>query len=336
MTVDHTLVPSTQSNFTVLVSVTDATLKTTANGGHVANSNGYDIGFYTDSSGSTKLKWEIESYNPVTGQLIAWVKIPTLSSTSDTSFYLFYGDPSITSDQSDPVNTWDSNFKAVYHLGNGMLNSFSARFRFARLGCFAAQVAVAKGDEVMKVLLHKLLLITVLTIAVTSLLCVPPAQAYTVTLKQVGSNVVAHGSGAINLTGLTFISSGEDNPGIVPFLGVISTGPFASNIDVYRGFTGPTDFGSGPGAPANTATGDFVEISGVGLQLFVPLNYVSGAALSDSMTFNNATFASIGATPGAYVWSRGTGLANRMVVRQFLCSASVCSAWLPCGANCRC
>jgi len=120
MTVDHNFVPSTQSNFTILVSVTDATLRIISNGGHVANSNGYDIGFYTDSSGSTKLKWEIESYNPVTGQLIAWVKIPTLSSTSDTSFYLFYGDPSITSDQSDPVNTWDSNFKAVYHLGNGI------------------------------------------------------------------------------------------------------------------------------------------------------------------------------------------------------------------------
>ena len=111
MTVNHTLVPSTQSNFTVLVSVTDATLRTISNGGHVANSNGYDIGFYTDSSGSTKLKWEIDSYNPVTGQLIAWVKIPTLSSTSDTSFYLFYGDPSITTDQSDPVNTWDSQFQ---------------------------------------------------------------------------------------------------------------------------------------------------------------------------------------------------------------------------------
>ena len=116
---NHNFVPSAQSNFTVLVSVTDATLRTISNGGHVANFNGYDIGFYTDSSGSTKLKWEIESYNPVTGQLIAWVQIPTLSSTSDTSFYLFYGDPSITSDQSDRVNTWDSNFKAVYHLGNG-------------------------------------------------------------------------------------------------------------------------------------------------------------------------------------------------------------------------
>jgi hypothetical protein len=119
MTVHHTLVPSTQSNFTVLVSVTDATLRTVSNGGHVANPNGYDIGFYTDASGSTKLKWEIDSYNPSTGRLIAWVKIPTLSSTSDTSFYLFYGNPSITTDQSDRLNTWDSSFKAVYHLGNG-------------------------------------------------------------------------------------------------------------------------------------------------------------------------------------------------------------------------
>ena len=99
--------------------MTDATLRTISNGGHVANANGYDIGFYTDSSGSTKLKWEIDSYNPVTGQLNAWVKIPTLSSTSDTSFYLLYGDPSITTDQSDPVNTWDSNFKAIYHLRDG-------------------------------------------------------------------------------------------------------------------------------------------------------------------------------------------------------------------------
>ena len=119
MTIDHTKVPSTQSNFTVLVSVTDPALKTVANGGHVANANGYDIGFYADSGGTTKLKWEVEKYDGTTGNLIAWVKIPSVSSTTDTSFYLFYGDPSITTDQSDPLNTWDSNFKAVYHLGNG-------------------------------------------------------------------------------------------------------------------------------------------------------------------------------------------------------------------------
>ena len=39
----------------------------------------------------------------------------------------------------------------------------------------------------------------------------------------------------------------------------------------------------------------------------MPTGYVSGTALSDSMTFNNATFASLGVTPGTYVWSWGAG-----------------------------
>ena len=119
LTIDHTKVPSTQSNFTVLVSLTDPALKTVANGGHVVNANGYDIGFYADSGGTTKLKWEVEKYDGTTGNLIAWVKIPSVSSSTDTVFYLMYGDSSINTDQSDPPNTWDLNFKAVWHLGNG-------------------------------------------------------------------------------------------------------------------------------------------------------------------------------------------------------------------------
>ncbi len=116
-TIDHTKVPTTQTDFTVLVSVTDPTLKTAANGGHVQNSQGFDISF--SDSGFSRLKWEIDSYDGVNGILTAWVKIPTLSSVADTIFNLSYGDATITSDQSDPVGTWSNGFLGVWHEGNG-------------------------------------------------------------------------------------------------------------------------------------------------------------------------------------------------------------------------
>jgi hypothetical protein len=52
---------------------------------------------------------------------------------------------------------------------------------------------------------------------------------------------------------------------------------------------------------ASTGSGDFVSMRGLFGFMFVPQGYVSGAALSDSITFNNATFASLGLTPGTYV-----------------------------------
>src|SRR6188472_2884259 len=162
----------------------------------------------------------------------------------------------------------------------------------------------------MNALPKKLLPLTLFAIAVTSLFFVRPAQAYIVTLQQVGSNVVANGSGAINLTGLTFpipsLTLAEVNGGD----GVIITGPHGFGlVDQYTGFMGPPSFGSGGPFAPNTGSGDFVGISG-GIMfpfLLVPQGYASGAALSDSMTFNNATFASLGVTPGTYVWTWGTG-----------------------------
>jgi VPDSG-CTERM motif len=62
---------------------------------------------------------------------------------------------------------------------------------------------------------------------------------------------------------------------------------------------------------ASSSSGNLVAISAAVGILGVPAGYVSGTALSDSMTFDSATFASLGVTPGTYVWTWGAGGANQ-------------------------
>ncbi|MFL6552476.1 MAG: VPDSG-CTERM sorting domain-containing protein [Chthoniobacterales bacterium] len=159
----------------------------------------------------------------------------------------------------------------------------------------------------MKTLILAAIRCSLMFTAVTaSLFSVRPAQAYTVTLEQVGSNVVATGGGALDLTGLTF----EQNflnapPQIQANFSLMITGPGGANQSQYVGFTGPTNFGSGDLVFADTGSGDGVGIFGT--SIIVPQGYISGAALSSSATFNNATLASLGATPGFYSWTWGDG-----------------------------
>src|SRR5438132_14295713 len=102
----------------------------------------------------------------------------------------------------------------------------------------------AKEQKVKSLKFFKPTLATTLAIVLASLLSVRPAQAgYTVTLQQVGPDVVATGSGSIDLTGLTFYQSGSLNPYVIPHSvllpthGVIgiSTGPTSSSVDTYSG-----------------------------------------------------------------------------------------------------
>ena len=117
ITIDHTLCGSANStDFPVLITGTYTYLKTTGNGGNVTSSSGYDIAFYSDSGLTTQLKHETVSWNGSTGAVEYWVKVPTLSSSSDTVIYLAYGDSGVTTDQSDKVNTWNTNFASVWHM----------------------------------------------------------------------------------------------------------------------------------------------------------------------------------------------------------------------------
>ena len=162
-------------------------------------------------------------------------------------------------------------------------------------------------------------LATTLAIVLTSLLSVGPAQAgYTVTLQQVGPDVVATGSGAIDLHGLTVSRSFFQDPGIKPFGHIlvgpafIATGPTSSSVHPYFGaITGPRIFGSSANFTlASSGSGDMVGISAeLAFQTFlsVPTGYHSGSFLSDSATYSGQSFATLGVTPGTYVWKWGTG-----------------------------
>ncbi len=116
LTVNKSQVEGSHTDFPLLVSFTDPDLKYTSNGGKVSKTDGTDI-FFTNSA-DTKLSHEIEKYDPATGQLIAWVKLPSLSSSADTTLNLYFGNAS-ASDQQDKTGVWDTNYKGVWHLDGG-------------------------------------------------------------------------------------------------------------------------------------------------------------------------------------------------------------------------
>lgn len=111
------------SNFPVLISITDTNLRTTANGGHVTNSNGYDI-IFTSSDCMTQLDHQVESYNAATGLYIAWVRVPVLSISANTVIQMYYGNSSVTTNTSS-TGTWDANYKGVWHFNNSVADNTS-------------------------------------------------------------------------------------------------------------------------------------------------------------------------------------------------------------------
>ena len=123
------LKPAGVINYPMLVSLTDTALKNTAyTGGHVESSSGYDI-IFRDSNGDL-LDFEIERYDPLTGELVAWVRIPYINgknATSNTVIYMYYGNKCILSSWENITGVWDANFKGVWHLkesGNGTAGEY--------------------------------------------------------------------------------------------------------------------------------------------------------------------------------------------------------------------
>ncbi|HTV89738.1 MAG TPA: VPLPA-CTERM sorting domain-containing protein [Stellaceae bacterium] len=149
--------------------------------------------------------------------------------------------------------------------------------------------------------------------AVTGIARPASASLFTIDIVQDGSNVVATGTGSIDIsvlslqTGVT-TSGGFMNPG----LDILDIGSASGVGDLYSGaVSGPADFGSGGAHLASASIGDVVGISAA--DLVVPDGYVSDAALSGDATWDNATFSSLGLTTGTYTWTWDSG-ADSLVV----------------------
>ncbi|HEY7338162.1 MAG TPA: DUF2341 domain-containing protein, partial [Bryobacteraceae bacterium] len=118
ITIDHTKVSgsSSLSGFPALIS-----LASDSNLASAAQQNGNDI-LFTAADGTTKLSHEIEQYTYTTGQLAAWVQIPSLSNSSDTVVFMYYGNGSAGSQQ-NALGVWDANYQLVYHLADNAANT---------------------------------------------------------------------------------------------------------------------------------------------------------------------------------------------------------------------
>lgn len=138
ITIDYTKVGAgPHTNFSVLISMTDANLQSGA------QADADDI-LFTSSDGTTQLAHEIESYTSASGILVAWVKIPTLSSTANTVIYMYYGNAAAASQQ-NVTGTWDANYRGVYHLNNAFLDATSNAYNGTNTGTTDVTGKISKG-----------------------------------------------------------------------------------------------------------------------------------------------------------------------------------------------
>jgi Concanavalin A-like lectin/glucanases superfamily/Domain of unknown function (DUF2341) len=109
ITLDHTLVAEDLTDFPVLIThaVVQASLFTDA------RSDGADI-VVTAGDETTRLKRELVTYDAIASKLELYVRIPSLSSISDTEIYLYYGNAGAA--ESDDPDTWNADYGVVYHL----------------------------------------------------------------------------------------------------------------------------------------------------------------------------------------------------------------------------
>ncbi len=109
------LVVGTHTSFPFLLRLNaQSWLRSSANGGDVVRIDGFDIHFSLDQQGGMPLDFELESYAPLTGDIEAWIRVPSL--TPQTVLYMHYGDPAITTNRENAAAVWTNAYELVLHM----------------------------------------------------------------------------------------------------------------------------------------------------------------------------------------------------------------------------
>lgn len=116
LTVNAGLVEENVTNFPVLVKITHNDFQNIWEDGHVGQVDGGDF-LFTTANGLTKVPHEIEKYDYLSGELVAWVRLPNVSAAVDTTFYLYYGDEACPNQWATDGSVW-SGYNMVHHLAD--------------------------------------------------------------------------------------------------------------------------------------------------------------------------------------------------------------------------
>jgi len=130
ITISSDVTDSDLENFTLLVSLTDNTNDIFSN----AQSDGDDM-LFTSSDGTTKLNHEIEDFNTTSGseELVVFVNVPSISSSTNTEIYMYYGNSSASSQQ-NASETFDDNYVSVSHLKEAISHEKNNYWGYRTLG----------------------------------------------------------------------------------------------------------------------------------------------------------------------------------------------------------
>ncbi|HJT79987.1 MAG TPA: hypothetical protein VJ719_02225, partial [Chthoniobacterales bacterium] len=109
----------------------------------------------------------------------------------------------------------------------------------------------------------KLASIILSLLAFFAVICPSAQAAYSVTFAEVGTDVVATGSGSLNLGDLTLGIPGNDLSYVFASFPALVVGPASpTGFERYSGtFAGPANFGSGGQFFADTGTGPLVGVA---------------------------------------------------------------------------